>query len=82
MATRAALSVDAPMLIVTAVNAVLLAALHALFASVVREPYMDDPFHVRAHPQPCHNQNGWSRAGRRQQPPLSPPSDALQLRDP
>jgi hypothetical protein len=49
------LSLDAPMLIVTAVNAGLLAALHALFASVVSEPYMDEPFHVRAlsaSPQP------------------------------
>ena len=46
-----------PMLLVTAVNAGLLAALHALFASVVSEPYMDEPFHVRAlsaQPQPSH----------------------------
>ena len=45
------------MLIVSAVNAGLLAALHALFASVVSEPYMDEPFHVRAlsaQPQPSH----------------------------
>ena len=58
--TRAALSIDAPMLVVTAVNAGLLAALHALFASVVSEPYMDEPFHVRAlSAQP--RQDGWSR---------------------
>ena len=57
MAPRARALVDAPMLIVSAVNAGLLAALHALFASVVSEPYMDEPFHVRAlsaQPQPRH----------------------------
>ena len=57
-------STDAPMLIVTAVNAGLLAGLHALFASVVSEPYMDEPFHVRAlsaQPQPRHTPSGWSR---------------------
>ena len=57
-------STDAPMLIVTAVNACLLAGLHALFASVVSEPYMDEPFHVRAlsaQPQPRHTPSGWSR---------------------
>ena len=50
-----------PMLIVTALNAALLAALHALFASVVSEPYMDEPFHVRAlsaSPQPRHSMDG------------------------
>ena len=49
------------MLIVTALNAALLAALHALFASVVSEPYMDEPFHVRAlsaSPQPRHSMDG------------------------
>ena len=57
-------STDAPMLIVTAVNACLLAGLHALFASVVSEPYMDEPFHVRAlsaQLQPRHTPSGWSR---------------------
>ena len=61
MAPRARALVDAPMLIVTAVNAGLLAALHALFASVVSEPYMDEPFHVRALSAPS-RQDGWSRA--------------------
>ena len=61
MAPRARALVDAPMLIVTAVNAGLLAALHALFASVVSEPYMDEPFHVRALSAPP-RQDGWSRA--------------------
>ncbi len=49
------------MLIITAVNAGLLAALHALFASVVSEPYMDEPFHVRAlsdSPQPRRSMDG------------------------
>ena len=49
------------MLIVTALNAALLAALHALFASVVSEPYMDEPFHVRAlspSVQPRHSMDG------------------------
>ena len=59
--TRASLSIDAHMLVVSAVNAGLLAALHALFASVVSEPYMDEPFHVRALSAPS-RQDGWSRA--------------------